>query len=42
MKINYIIENSMGYREHSLVKEQTSYGDLLDALRLALKGYNIE
>ena len=23
-------------------KEQTSYDDLLDALRLALKGYNIE
>ena len=28
--------------ELSLDKEQTSYNDLLDALRLALKGYNIE
>ena len=28
--------------ELSLVKEQTSYNDLLDALRLSLKGYNIE
>jgi hypothetical protein len=26
----------------SLVKEQTSYDDLLDALRLGLKGYNIK
>jgi hypothetical protein len=29
-------------RELSLDKEQTSYNDLLDALRLSLKGYNIE
>ena len=28
--------------ELNLKKEQTSYDDLLDALRLALKGYNIE
>jgi hypothetical protein len=28
--------------ELSLDKEQTSYDDLLDALRLSLKGYNIE
>lgn len=27
--------------ELNLKKEQTSYSDLLDALRLALKGYNI-
>jgi len=26
----------------SLDKEQTSWADLLDALRLSLKGYNIE
>jgi hypothetical protein len=29
-------------KEYSLDKEQTSYDDLLDSLRLALKGYNIE
>jgi len=29
-------------REYSLDKEQTSYDDLLDALRLSLKGYNIK
>ena len=28
--------------EYSLDKEQTSYNDSLDALRLSLKGYNIE
>jgi len=28
--------------DYSLDKEQTSYSDVLDALRLALKGYNIE
>ena len=28
--------------ELNLKKEQTSYDDLLDALRLALKGYNIK
>jgi hypothetical protein len=28
--------------ELSLDKEQTSYNDLLDALRLSLKGYQIE
>ena len=28
--------------ELSLDKEQTSYDDLLDALRLGLKGYNIK
>ena len=28
--------------ELSLDKNQTSYNDLLDALRLSLKGYNIE
>ena len=28
--------------ELNLKKDQTSYNDLLDALRLALKGYNIE
>jgi hypothetical protein len=28
--------------ELSLDKEQTSYGDLLDALRLALKAYNFK
>jgi len=28
-------------KEYSLDKEQTSYDDLLDALRLSLKGYNI-
>jgi hypothetical protein len=27
--------------ELNLKKEQTSYSDLLDALRLSLKGYNI-
>jgi hypothetical protein len=29
-------------REYSLDKEQTSYNDLLDALRLSLKGYKVE
>jgi hypothetical protein len=29
-------------KEYSLDKEQTSYNDLLDALRLSLKGYQIE
>ena len=29
-------------KDHSLDKEQTSYDDLLDALRLSLKGYQIE
>ena len=29
-------------KEYSLDKEQTSYNDSLDALRLALKGYNIK
>ena len=29
-------------REYSLNKEQTSYSDSLDALRLSLKGYNIK
>jgi hypothetical protein len=29
-------------REYSLNKEQTSYDDLLDALRLSLKGYDIK
>jgi hypothetical protein len=28
--------------EYSLNKDQTSYHDLLDALRLSLKGYQIE
>ena len=28
--------------EYSLDKEQTSYDDSLDALRLSLKGYNIK
>ena len=28
--------------ELNLKKEQTSYDDILDALRLSLKGYNIE
>jgi hypothetical protein len=28
-------------KELTLDKEQTSYDDLLDALRLSLKGYNI-
>ena len=28
-------------KEYSLDIEQTSYDDLLDALRLSLKGYNI-
>lgn len=28
--------------ELSLVKDQTSYSDLLDALRLSLKGYELE
>jgi hypothetical protein len=28
--------------EYSLDKEQTSYDDLLDALRISLKGYNIK
>ena len=28
--------------ELNLKKEQTSYSDLLDALRLVLKGYNIK
>jgi len=28
--------------EYSLDKEQTSYDDLLDGLRLSLKGYNIK
>jgi hypothetical protein len=28
--------------EYSLDKKQTSYDDLLDALRLSLKGYNIK
>lgn len=29
-------------REYTLAKEQTSYEDLLDALRLSLIGYNIK
>ena len=29
-------------KDLSLDKEQTSYDDLLDALRLSLKGYQIE
>jgi arsenate reductase-like glutaredoxin family protein len=29
-------------KEYSLDKEQTSYDDLLDALRLSLKGYQIK
>ena len=29
-------------REYTLDKEQTSYDDLLDVLRLSLKGYQIE
>ncbi len=29
-------------KEYSLDKEQTSYDDLLDALRLSLKGYHIK
>ncbi len=29
-------------KEYSLDKEQTSYDDLLDALRLSLKGYEIK
>lgn len=29
-------------KEYSLDKEQTSYDDSLDALRLSLKGYLIE
>jgi hypothetical protein len=29
-------------KEYSLDKENTSYDDLLDALRLSLKGYNIK
>ena len=28
-------------KEYSLDKEQTSYNDLFDGLRLSLKGYNI-
>jgi hypothetical protein len=28
--------------EYSLDKDNTSYDDLLDALRLSLKGYNIK
>jgi hypothetical protein len=28
--------------EYSLDKEQSSYNDLLDALRLSLKGYNLK
>jgi hypothetical protein len=28
--------------ELNLLKEQTSYDDLLDALRLSLKGYQLE
>jgi hypothetical protein len=29
-------------KEYSLDKDQTSYDDLLDALRLSLKGYDIK
>jgi hypothetical protein len=29
-------------KEYSLDKDNTSYNDLLDALRLSLKGYNIK
>ena len=29
-------------KEYSLDKEQTSYDDMVDALRLSLKGYQIE
>jgi hypothetical protein len=29
-------------KDYSLDKEQTSYDDLLDGLRLSLKGYNIK
>jgi hypothetical protein len=28
-------------KEYSLDKEQTSYDDLLDSLRLSLKGYSV-
>jgi hypothetical protein len=36
-----VIENRLA-KDYSLGKEQTSYDDLLDGLRLSLKGYEIE
>jgi len=29
-------------KEYSIDKEQTAYDDLLDSLRLSMKGYNIK
>jgi hypothetical protein len=40
---NYYCDECASYlKQYQQKKEQTSYDDLLDALRLALKGYNIE
>ena len=36
-----VIKNRLSI-DYSLDKEQTSYDDLLDGLRLSLKGYKIE
>jgi hypothetical protein len=38
-KLIISLRTAQGY-EYSLDKEQTSYDDLLDPLRLSLKGYN--
>jgi hypothetical protein len=34
--------NNLYAEELNLKKDQTSYDDLLDAIRMALKGYQIE
>ena len=40
--INFIVAfRTAQAKEYSLDKEQTSYNDLLDGLRLSLKGYSL-
>jgi len=41
MKHSHVFTRTQA-KEYSLDKENTSYDDLLDALRLSLKGYNIK
>jgi hypothetical protein len=41
MSILIYVQRTTQAKEYSLDIEQTSYDDLLDALRLSLKGYNI-
>jgi hypothetical protein len=40
-KLNISLRTAQA-KEYTLDKEQTSHDDLLDALRLSLKGYQIE